>query len=63
MPSHSKIERYEAELCKKISAVDVLLDSISTSSNSKKEEASECLMKVLYKKFEESFASVAIETR
>jgi hypothetical protein len=44
------------------SAVDVLLDSMSTSSNSKKEEAAECLMmKVLYKKFEECFASDAIE--
>jgi hypothetical protein len=55
------MERYEAELSKKNSAVDVLLDSISTSSNSKKEEAAECLMKVLYKKLEESFASVAME--
>jgi translation initiation factor 2 alpha subunit (eIF-2alpha) len=53
--------RYEAELYKKNSAVDVLLDSMSMSSNSKKEEAAECLMKVLYKKFEECFASVAIE--
>ena len=61
MPSHSKLERYEAELSKKNSAVDVLLDSISTSCNSKKEEATECLIKVLYRKFEESFASVAIE--
>jgi hypothetical protein len=61
VPSHSKMERYEAELHKKSSAVDVLLDSISTSSNSKMEEAAKCLMKVCYKKFEESFASVAIE--
>jgi hypothetical protein len=60
-PSHSKMGRYEAELYKKNSAVDVLLDSMSMSSNSKKEEAAECLMKVLYKKFEECFASVAIE--
>ena len=61
MPSHSKLERYEAELSKKNSAVDVLLDSMSMSSNSKKEEATECLIKVLYRKFEESFASIAIE--
>jgi hypothetical protein len=60
VPSHSKMARYEAELCKKNSDVDVLLDSISTSSNSKKEEAAECLMKGLYKKFEESFDSVPI---
>ncbi len=39
MPSHGKLERYEAELSKKNSAVDVLLDSISMSCNSKKEEA------------------------
>jgi polysaccharide deacetylase 2 family uncharacterized protein YibQ len=39
VPSHSKMEWYEAELSKKNSAVDVLLDSISTSSNSKKKEA------------------------
>jgi hypothetical protein len=55
------MERYEAELCKKNSAVDVLLNSMSTSSNSKKEEAAECLIKVLYKTFEECFASIAIE--
>jgi hypothetical protein len=61
VPSHSKMERYEAELCKKNSAVDVLLNSMSTSSNSKKEEAAKCLIKDLYKKFEECFASVAIE--
>jgi hypothetical protein len=47
VPSHSKLERYEAELCKKNSAVDVLLNNMSTSSNSKKEEAVKCLIKVL----------------
>jgi hypothetical protein len=63
MPSHSKLERYEAELSKKNSAVDVLLDSMSMSMSSscEKDEAAECLIKVLYKKFEESFATVAIE--
>ena len=61
MPLHSKLERYEAELSKKNSAIDVLLDSISTSSSCEKDEAAECLIKVLYKKFEESFAAVAIE--
>jgi len=61
MPSHSKLERYEAELSKKNSAIDVLLDSISTSSSCEKDEAAECMIKVLYKKFEESFAAVAIE--
>jgi hypothetical protein len=61
MPLHSKLERYEAELCKKNSAIDVLLDSISTSSSCEKDEAAECLIKVFYKKFEESFSAVAIE--
>jgi hypothetical protein len=58
MPSHSKLERYEAETSKKNSAADVLLDSISMSSNSRKDESAECLLKVLYKKFEDFFASV-----
>jgi hypothetical protein len=61
MPSHSKLERYEAELSKQSSAIDLLFDSISTSSSYEKDEAAECLIKVLSKKFEESFATVAIE--
>jgi hypothetical protein len=50
MPSHSKLERHEAELSNKNSAIDVLLDSISMSSISQKDETAECLIKVLYKK-------------
>jgi hypothetical protein len=34
---------------------------ISTSSSCGKDEAAECLIKLLYKKFKESFAAVAIE--
>jgi hypothetical protein len=49
MPSHSKLERYEAELRKKNSAADVLLDFISMSSSNRKDESAKCLIKVLYK--------------
>jgi hypothetical protein len=50
MPLHSKLERYEAELSKKNSAADVLLDCISMSSSNRKDESAKCLIKVLYKK-------------
>jgi hypothetical protein len=59
--SHRHLERYEAELSKRNSAIDTIFDIIAESCKSSKEEAAECLLKSIFSKYENSFVSVAID--
>jgi hypothetical protein len=61
LPSHLHLECYEAELSKRNSAIDTIVDIIAESCKSSKEEAAECLLKSIFSKYENSFVSVAID--
>jgi hypothetical protein len=60
-PSSKSTHRYGIELSKKGSTIDSFLGAISRSANCTEREASECLLKSLYKKQDEAFTSVALE--
>jgi len=59
-PSHRKLDRFEAELSKKQSALDNIIDTVAENAQSSKEEAAECLLNSMYRKYEDTFVSVAI---
>ena len=61
IPSYRQLDRYDVEFSKPGSVIDIIIDIISKDCNSSREETAECLLRVLFSKFEESFASVAIE--
>ena len=60
-PSSRSTDRYEIEFSKKGGTIDSLLSAISRSANCTEREASECILKSLYKKQDEAFTSVALE--
>ena len=60
LPSHRHIVRYEAELSKKKSTLDTIIDTVANNSQSTKEEATECLLRSMFMKYEDSFFSVAM---
>ncbi len=61
IPFYQQLDRYDVEFSKPGSAFDIIIDIISKGCNSGRDETAECLLRVLFSKFEESFASVAIE--
>jgi len=60
-PSSRSLERYSAEISKKKGTIDSLLGVISNSAKCNETEANECLLRSLYKKDEDAFATVALE--
>ena len=60
MSSCQTRQRYEAELLKKESVVDQMLQSIAKNVDCSVDEAAECIMNVLFVKFENLFADIAI---
>jgi hypothetical protein len=60
LPSHRHIDRYEAELSKKKSTLDTIINTVIKNSQSTKEEATECLLRSMFMKYENSFVSVAM---
>jgi len=60
LPSHRKLDHFEAELSKNQSALDNIIDTVTKNAQSSKEEAAECLLNSMYRKYEDTFVSVAI---
>jgi hypothetical protein len=60
LPSHWHIDRYVAELSKKKSALDTIIDTVANNSQSTKEEAAEWLLRSMFMKYEDSFVSIAM---
>jgi hypothetical protein len=60
LPSHRYIDCYESELSKKKTALDTIIDTVANNSQSTKEEATECLLRSMFMKHEDSFVSVAM---
>jgi len=60
LPSHRHLDRYEAELSKKKSTLDTIIDTVTNNSKSTKEEATECLLRSLFMNYEDSFVSIAM---
>ena len=61
MPCLRNIKRYDNEFSKKGSMIEFLVHHIVEHSNCNPSEAAECLIRGFYKKFEDSFATVAIQ--
>ncbi len=61
MPSCRSRQRYEAELLKKESIVDQMLQSIAKNADCLVDEVAECIMNVLFAKFENVFADLEIK--
>jgi hypothetical protein len=54
-------KRYDVHFSTKNSFIDSLARHIEQSANCSSNEAAECIIRGFYNKFEESFATVAIE--
>ena len=63
IPSFRKMERYYFELSKADSLLDNIVDIMSQNGNDKRDKSAECLLRVLYSKYEVSFVAVAIDKR
>jgi len=61
MPCLRSVERYDNEFAKKGSAVECLVQHIASHANCSPSDAAECVVRGLCKRYEESFAAVAIE--
>jgi len=61
MPCLRSVERYDNEFAKKGSAVECLVKHIASHANCSPSDAAECVVRGLCKRYEESFAAVAIE--
>jgi hypothetical protein len=61
MPCLRSIKLYVVEFSKKGSLIDILVQHVAQCSNCLPNEAAECIIQGFLKKFEESFATVAIE--
>jgi hypothetical protein len=61
MPCLRKIKRYDIEFSKKASMIDCIVQHVTQNANCFPNEAAECIIRGFYKKFEEAFATVAIE--
>ena len=61
MPSCRTRERYEAELQKKGSTIDRIMQFVAENSTCSIDEAAECILNILFYKFENTFADVAIK--
>jgi hypothetical protein len=60
-PSSRSTDGYKSELSKKGGPIDSFLDVISNNAKCSGREAAESILRVLYKKHEEAFTSVALE--
>ncbi len=61
MPSCQTRERYEAELQKRGSTFDRMMQFAAENSTCSIDEAAECILNILFYKFENTFADVAIK--
>jgi hypothetical protein len=61
LPSFRTLERYSAELSKRESAINAIINSIMKSTGSTEEKSAECLLNILFSQFEETFVSLCME--
>jgi len=60
VPSHRHFDSYEAELSKKKSTLDTIIETVAKISKSTKEEATECLLRSMFMKYVVAFVSIAM---
>jgi hypothetical protein len=61
MPFAINLKRYEIELAKSGSIIELIVELLAKNANCSLEEAAQCILKVFCNKFENSFAAAAIE--
>jgi hypothetical protein len=61
LPSFQTLDRYSAELSKRESAINSIINSIMKSTGSTEEKSAECLLNILFSRFEETFVSLCME--